>query len=264
MDISVVIPTYNSELIIDELISKIIFKNELSFEIIVVNDFSDDNTYQKLINLQKKNHNLKIVNLKTNIGQVGATLCGLTLASGNLIVTMDDDLQHNPKYIEDLITEINKSNCDIVVAKWGLDETLTRNLGSYFFSVISSLLVFKSINFRNTAFRAIKKECKQEFINFFLSRYWIDPRRLNFKVSQILIPHSNQTFRPYSSFKSRLKLALKHLVFDSYLVHLLIILYILNNVFLTGFFIVSFTLIQYSIRSLLYKKRKKVLVSKKY
>ena len=131
---------------------------------------------------------------------------------------MDDDLQHNPKHIESLIKEIQNQNSDFVIAKWGLDETISRNLSSYFFSIISSTLVFKSINFRNTAFRAFKKEYKEEFVSFFISRYWIDPRRLKARVSQITTPHENQNFRPYSSFQSRITLALKHLLFDSYLV----------------------------------------------
>lgn len=208
MQLSIVIPTFNSELIIDKLVKQIENEKFYSYEIVIVNDCSTDETYKKLIALKKNFSNLKIINLQSNIGQVGATLCGVEKASGEIIVTMDDDLQHDPKYIEKLIKEIQNKNYDIVVAKWGLDETIVRNLGSYFFSIISSFLILKSINFRNTAFRAIKKEYKEEFINFFITRYWIDPRRINAKISQISIPHQNQTFRPYSTFKSRITFAM--------------------------------------------------------
>ena len=98
MDVSVVIPTYNSELIIDKLVNKISLDTVSSYEIIVVNDKSKDNTFQKLKRIKNETPNLKIINLKENIGQVGATLVGVQNAKGEIIVTMDDDLQHNPKY----------------------------------------------------------------------------------------------------------------------------------------------------------------------
>lgn len=255
MDVSIVIPTYNSELIIDKLINKISLDSVSSYEIIVVNDKSRDNTYEKLNKIKNENPNLKIINLKENIGQVGATLIGIQNAKGKIIITMDDDLQHNPKYIELLISEIQGQNNEIVIAKWGLDETITRNLGSYIFSVVSSLLVLKSINFRNTAFRAFKKECKEAFFNFFISRYWIDPRRLNAKVSQINLPHENQDFRPYSTFQSRITLAIKHIMFDSYLVQLAIVFFFFRSFFLLGSLLIIFTLLQYLIRYILRKKR---------
>ena len=160
MDVSIVIPTYNSELIIDKLVNKISLDSVSSYEIIVVNDKSKDNTLEKLNKIKNETPNLKIINLKENIGQVGATLIGIQNAKGNIIITMDDDLQHNPKYIKQLINKIKDQNYEIVIAKWGLDETITRNLGSYFFSVSSSLLILKSIYIRNTALRAFKKEFK--------------------------------------------------------------------------------------------------------
>lgn len=255
MDISIVIPTYNSELIIDKLVNKISLDSVSSYEIIVVNDKSKDNTLEKLNKIKNETPNLKIINLKENIGQVGATLIGIQNAKGNIIITMDDDLQHNPKYIKQLINKIKDQNYEIVIAKWGLDETITRNLGSYFFSVSSSLLILKSINFRNTAFRAFKKECKEDFVNFFISRYWIDPRRLTSKISQINLPHQNQNFRPYSTFQSRITLAIKHIMFDSYLVQLALVTLLFRSFLLLGSLLIIFTLLQYLIRYFLRKKR---------
>ncbi len=255
MDLSIVIPTYNSELIIEKLLKKIYFGSAKSFEIIVVNDSSQDNTYEVLKGMEMKFPNLKIVNLKKNIGQVGATIVGVNESVGKIILTMDDDLQHNPKYIEKLVREIENSDYEFVIAKWGLDETIVRNLGSYFFSIISSLLVFKSIKFRNTAFRAFKKENKEQFVKFFISRYWIDPRRLRAKIVQVEIEHDNQNFRPYSSFRSRIKLAMSHIFFDSYLIHFFLILIFYEDIFLLGAYIFVTTIFQNLNR--LYLKRKR-------
>ena len=261
MQLSIVIPTFNSELIIDKLVKQIETETFTNYEIVIVNECSTDETYKKLIMLKEINSNLKIINLQSNIGQVGATLCGVEKASGEIIVTMDDDLQHDPKYIEKLINEIQNKNYEIVVAKWGLDETIVRNLGSYFFSIISSLLVLQSMNFRNTAFRAIKKEHKDQFIDFFIARYWIDPRRINTKISQILIPHQNQTFRPYSTFKSRITLATKHIILDTYLVHLLLVLFLINNLYFLSILLLFFTFLQYINRFFLRKKRKNAFLN---
>lgn len=254
MEISIVIPTYNSELIIDKLVNEISLATTTSFEIIVVNDKSKDNTFEKLNTIKKNVPNLKIINLKENIGQVGATILGTQESQGDIIVTMDDDLQHNPKHIASLIKEIQNQNSEFVIAKWGLDETFSRNLGSYFFSIISSLLILKSINFRNTAFRAFKKEHKEEFVSFFISRYWIDPRRLKARVRQVTISHENQNFRPYSSFQSRITQALKHIFFDSYLIQFFLALMLFKNFFLLVFLLTT-TLMQYLIRYSLRKRR---------
>ena len=88
------------------MVNKIFLDSVSSYEIIVVNDKSKDNTLEKLNKIKNETPNLKIINLKENIGQVGATLIGIQNAKGNIIITMDDDLQHNPKYIKQLINKI--------------------------------------------------------------------------------------------------------------------------------------------------------------
>jgi len=154
MDVSVVIPTYNSELIIEKLVNKISLDTVSSYEIIVVNDKSKDNTFRKLKKIKNETPNLKIINLKENIGQVGATLVGVQNAKGEIIVTMDDDLQHNPKYIPIMIKKMEKFNCGCVVG--------SRNLIS---SRVKSLSLFR----QSASFILIK------FFNIFFGKKTIDP-----------------------------------------------------------------------------------------
>ena len=210
--ISIVIPTFNSEKSIEKLCETIIDELDMEFEIILINDASTDNTREILKNLKLSYNFIRVVNLTNNVGQVGATLAGINISKGEFIITMDDDLQHHPRFINDLYTSIQKEDVDIIVAKWKQDETFTRNVSSYIFSVFSSILILSSINFRNTAFRIMKKEIKSEFTNYFMSRFWIDPRRLKVKVSQINVGHELQNFRPYSSLKTRVLLATKHFI----------------------------------------------------
>ena len=79
---------------------------------------------------------------------------------------MDDDLQHQPKYINDLYNAIATQDVDVIVAKWKQDETLLRNVGSYIFSTFN--INFRINQLRNTAFRILKKEVKSELQNIFL------------------------------------------------------------------------------------------------
>jgi glycosyltransferase involved in cell wall biosynthesis len=238
MNISIVIPTYNSEKIIGKLCKLVDECVDVTYELIIVNDSSVDNTLNTLHEIKVSNPALKIINLEQNIGQVGATLVGINQSVGEVVVTMDDDLQHHPKDIMKLVKLIDDSNYQIVIANWEQDETLSRNLGSLIFAIISSLLIFKSIKFRNTAFRAFSKSVKYEFISFFLSRFWLDPRRLGVKVSQLKVAHQGQNFRPYSSFKSRLILASKHLLIDTYLLQFLSLIILYNNLSIgTGVFV---------------------------
>ena len=168
---------------------------------------------------------------------------------------MDDDLQHQPKYINDLHNAIATQDVDVIVAKWKQDETLLRIVGSYIFSVLSSLLILESINFRNTAFRILKKEVKSEFTEYFFSRFWIDPRRLKVSVSQISVGHDLQNFRPYSSFKTRLLLATKHFLIDSYLVQICILIIGFNKILLSAIAAIFFHLLQKYIKNRVKIKR---------
>ena len=156
--ISIVIPTFNSEKSIEKLCETIIDELDMEFEIILINDASTDNTREILKNLKLSYSFIRVVNLTNNVGQVGATLAGINISKGEFIITMDDDLQHHPRFINDLYTSIQKEDVDIIVAKWKQDETFTRNVSSYIFSVFTSILILSSIDFRNTAFRIMRKE----------------------------------------------------------------------------------------------------------
>ena len=260
--ISVVIPTFNSEEIIKPLcdqIQKYITQND---EIVIINDFSSDNTSKQLESIEKLYPNIKVINLSSNIGQVGATLLGIKISAGTKIVTMDDDFQHDPKFIPTLVNELENSNSSAVVAKWDPDETFSRNYGSLLFGKISSYVIFKKSNFRNTAFRIIKNEMKEDFVKFFTSRFWIDPRRLNYKVHQINVDHNPQNFRPYSSLKSRMLLASKHLIFDSYLVQIVLVLFFFKNFSILLISLTIFSIFQFLIRK--YVKKKRSIVFKQF
>lgn len=119
VDISIVIPVFNSEKAIPELISRInqvVGQISNSYEILLVDDFSLDNSWEILKELQDKNDNISIFRLSKNYGQHNATICGIKHAVGNIIITMDDDLEHLPESIPTIYKYFIDKQYDILYA----------------------------------------------------------------------------------------------------------------------------------------------------
>jgi polyisoprenyl-phosphate glycosyltransferase len=119
--ISLIIPIYNEELLIDELVNRTVLALENfteDFEIIFIDDGSDDDSLIKLLNHHKSDKRIKIVQLSRNYGHQAAYTSGLSLANGDYIAMMDGDLQDPPELIEEMYKKlIRNDNTDIVLAK---------------------------------------------------------------------------------------------------------------------------------------------------
>lgn len=108
---SIVIPVYNSETSLEELIARIeqVFnKMHVSFEIIMIDDYSTDRSWVILKKLHVNNPRIKIIRLIRNFGQHNTILAGLNISKGDFVITLDDDLQHPPEEIPKLISKINE------------------------------------------------------------------------------------------------------------------------------------------------------------
>lgn len=119
MKISIVSPVYKAELVLEELverISKSIPSEFNSYEIILVDDFSPDKSWQKIVEISKKNRNIKGYKLSRNFGQHYAITAGLNQVTGDFVVVLDCDLQDQPEEIKKLFTEAQKG-FDIVLAR---------------------------------------------------------------------------------------------------------------------------------------------------
>lgn len=119
MKLSIVSPVYRAELVLDELVERI--SNSIpaafqSFEIILVDDFSPDKSWQKIVEIAKKNNTVKGYKLSRNFGQHYAITAGLNQVTGDYVVVLDCDLQDQPEEIEKLFNESQKG-FDIVLAR---------------------------------------------------------------------------------------------------------------------------------------------------
>ena len=164
--ISVVIPVYNSEKILPELISRlqsVLPAISLSNEILLINDGSSDKSWSTITKIARKYKNVRGINLMRNYGQHNALLCGLRNASGDYIVTMDDDLQHPPEEIHKLIEEL-QNGYDVV---YGIPYKLVHSRWRNFFSAITKNILAKILGIKRikylSAFRAFRCDLRKAF-----------------------------------------------------------------------------------------------------
>jgi glycosyltransferase involved in cell wall biosynthesis len=117
MDLSVVIPVYNEEESIQELtgwIEKVCKDEKLSFEIIYIDDGSSDSSWNNIASLAEKKQFVKGFRFRRNYGKAAALYTGFNEATGDVIITMDSDLQDSPDEIPDLVRMIRDDGFDIV------------------------------------------------------------------------------------------------------------------------------------------------------
>lgn len=117
MDISVVVPLYNEEESLPELFSwiqRVMQQHNFSYEVIFVNDGSTDRSWQVIESLSEKNETVKGLKFRRNYGKSPALFCGFEKAQGDVIITMDADLQDSPDEIPELYKMITQEGYDLV------------------------------------------------------------------------------------------------------------------------------------------------------
>ena len=117
MDITVVVPLYNEEESLPELykwIERVMKANGFSFEVIFVNDGSTDNSWQVIEDLSHQSENVKGIKFRRNYGKSPALYCGFKEAQGDVVITMDADLQDSPDEIPELYKMITEDGYDLV------------------------------------------------------------------------------------------------------------------------------------------------------
>lgn len=155
---SVVIPVYNSSASLPELCKRIdsTLRPVAAFEIVLIDDGSTDNSWTVMKELHAQYPDvIRIVRLSRNFGQHNAISCGITVASGSFVVTMDDDLQHPPEEIPKLIAQQKNSDADLVYGiPTNRKHSFIRIAGSYFVTKSSNLV---NGNTEGSSFRLISK-----------------------------------------------------------------------------------------------------------
>jgi glycosyltransferase involved in cell wall biosynthesis len=161
MDISIVIPVYNEEKNIPILVDRILKSPAIrsrKWEVVFIDDGSTDNTFLELKKIKENVPEIKIIHFGINAGKAAAYSAGFDLASGDIIITMDGDLQDDPAEIPNFLAAL-ENGADLVVGwKYRGKGSPGKTLPSKIFNRLVSLLTGLKINDSNCPFRAMKKE----------------------------------------------------------------------------------------------------------
>lgn len=117
MDISVVIPLYNEDESLPELyawIERVMNANKFTFEVIFINDGSTDRSWAVINELSQQSEHVRGIRFRRNYGKSPALFCGFKAAQGDVVITMDADLQDSPDEIPELYRMITEEGYDLV------------------------------------------------------------------------------------------------------------------------------------------------------
>ena len=157
--LSVVIPVYRSEetiLLLAERLQAVFETCEGGYEIICVDDHSPDETWAALEVWAKQCTSLRCIKLRRNAGQHNAILCGLTHASGDVVITMDDDLQNPPEEIPKLVQALERGFDVAIGAYESKRHAAVRNVSGGLVDRVQRMMFGLPRSFQLTSFRAIR------------------------------------------------------------------------------------------------------------
>lgn len=171
LKLSVVVPVYRSAAILPALVEqthaalvKEGFDND--FELILVNDASPDNSWAVIQALAEANPFVRGINLRRNAGQHNAVMAGLNHVRGDLVVLMDDDLQHPPESIGELIRALERGY-DICYTRYlNRQHSWWKQAGSRFNDRVATLLLNKPKGLYLSSFKAMRREIVDEVVKY--------------------------------------------------------------------------------------------------
>ena len=163
MDISIIVPSFNERESLPELcswIDRVMSAHKFSYEVIVVDDGSTDGTWDEVKNISKSNPNIHGISFRRNYGKSAALYCGFEKAQGEVVFTMDADLQDSPDELPEMYRMIVEEDYDIVSGgkEKRKDNALTKNLPSKLYNATARCITGIKLHDMNCGLKAYKKE----------------------------------------------------------------------------------------------------------
>lgn len=163
MDISIVIPLYNEAESLGELyswINRVMKVNNLSYEILFIDDGSSDSSWSVIEELCTEHSEISGVKFRRNYGKSPALFCGFERAVGDVVVTMDADLQDSPEEIPDMVKMIREDGYDLVSGwkKKRFDGKLSKNLPSKIYNLTARRVTGITLHDMNCGLKAYRRE----------------------------------------------------------------------------------------------------------
>ncbi len=163
MDISIVVPLYNEEESLPELmawIKRVVSEHKFSCEVVMIDDGSTDTSWSVVQRLQKEYGDmLKGIRLQRNYGKAAALYCGFAAVQGNVVITMDADLQDSPDEIPELYRMITEDGFDVVSGwKKKRHDPIGKRLPSKLYNATVRLITGIKLHDMNCGLKAYKKK----------------------------------------------------------------------------------------------------------
>ena len=194
LDLSIVVPVYRSEDCLEALVTAVadaLTPTGRTYEIVLVNDFSPDNSWSVIESICAKIPHVVGVDLRRNFGQDNAIITGLRLARGKYVAVMDDDLQHHPSDLPALLAKIEEG-FDVVYAEFRIKkQKLWKNLGSWFNGRVAELVIAKPRNVYLSPYKLIRGDVAKMICEYDGPDPYIDGLlfQVTARISQIPVDH---------------------------------------------------------------------------
>ena len=158
--ISIVVPVYNEESLVEELVSRLKSVCDglnRSYEIVIVDDGSDDGSFEKLKRIKETDEALRLIRLTRNFGQQSAVLAAFRMSQGDIVVQLDSDLQNPPEEIPKLLTALTDDIDLVTTVHKKRQDGLLRVIGSKFLRGFGQMLFGESVKLNLSSFRAMRR-----------------------------------------------------------------------------------------------------------
>lgn len=194
LDLSIVIPVYRSQdclIPLYDAIVEVMTTTDWSYEIILVNDFSPDDSWEIIRSLCEVAPSVIGVDLRRNFGQDNAILTGLRISRGQYVAIMDDDLQHHPKDLPALLTKLVKGN-DVVYADFRTkQQKLWKNIGSWINGKIAEWVLDKPKGLYLSPYKVIRRDVVEMICAYPGHAPYIDGLifQATARISQVAVEH---------------------------------------------------------------------------
>ena len=219
MQLSVVIPVYNSERTIGPLVERLqVCLAGTAFEVVLVNDGSADGSEQVCRHLADQYENVKFIALRRNFGEFNAVLCGLAHTCGQYVAIIDDDFQNPPEAILTLLETAQTGQYDVVYSRYAQKQHhWFRNGGSWLVNALTTYSLGKPRTLYLSSFKLISRGVVDEIIKYTGPYPFIDGLifRVTRNIGSVEVPHNPRT-EGQSNYTARKLIALFLNVFIGY------------------------------------------------
>ena len=198
--ISVVIPFYNEEDNIEPLyeqLTGVLGSSNYDFEIIFVDDGSTDKTYENMLKIRAMDELVKLIKFRKNFGQSAALKAGFDHTKGDIVISMDGDLQNDPDDIPVLLEMIENEDCDVVCG-WRADrkDTVSKKAFSKVANFIRRNITGDFIHDSGCTFRAYRNECVKDLDLYGETHRYIPAMLLwkGYRISEVKVKHHQRKY----------------------------------------------------------------------